>query len=294
MRVVEIRARTVDEAVAEALMALGASRDDVEVEVLDEGNKGLFGLLGAKQARVRVRLRDGAADDNASETGTAPGGIGDASSSGSGSSAVEPAAGPEKRQDREEDEVAPADAIPTDAAGAGFRPSESDEEKDDQPGAAAPAGPPDERRVARARSFLTGVLERMEVDAGLESRIDEDGTVHINIVGEDLGLVIGRRGQTLDALQFLVNQVANRGDGRRVRIVLDVEGYRARRAEALTALARRTAARVRRQGRKVALEPMNALERRVVHLALAAEKGVETYSEGEEPHRRVIIAPRGS
>ena len=287
MRVVEKTARTVEEAVAAALAALGASREQVEIEVLEEGNKGLFGLLGARQARVRVRLKE--EDEPAAVRAAANAGA--ATEAASPGEAIAPGGGGEP----------PESAMP--GPGAGQEPGEDpswaeawkeetagDGADAEEPGAAA--GPPDERRVARARTFLAGVLERMEVDAALESRIDEEGTVHINIVGGDLGLIIGRRGQTLDALQFLVNQVANRGEGRRVRIVLDAEGYRARRAEALAALARRMAARARRQGRKVALEPMNALERRIVHLALAGEAGVETYSEGEEPHRRVIIVPR--
>ncbi|HEY8417553.1 MAG TPA: RNA-binding cell elongation regulator Jag/EloR [Limnochordales bacterium] len=283
MRVVEKTARTVDDAVAEALAALGATRDEVEVEVLEEGNKGLFGLLGARQARVRVWLKE---------------------------RAPEPAAAVPAQPERAGGEAGPKasrGAKRTGWSGAGDNDDENriggraaelggdldgGLEEDEEEERTGPAGPPDERRVARARAFLTGVLERMEVDAALETSIAEDGTVQINIVGQDLGLIIGRRGQTLDALQFLVNQVANRGEGRRVRIVLDVEGYRARRVEALTALARRMAARARRQRRKVALEPMSAHERRIVHLALASEHGVETYSEGEEPYRRVIIAPR--
>ncbi|HEY8496748.1 MAG TPA: RNA-binding cell elongation regulator Jag/EloR [Limnochordales bacterium] len=275
MRVVEKSARTVDEAVAEALRELGASRDQVEIEVLEEGSKGLFGLLGAKQARVRVRVKEGVAGAAyAAVTAAAE----KAQTAGETGRAVDVAG------DAVEDADEGLDAE-WEVSG-DFAHEEASEE------AARPAGPPDEARVARARDFLSGVLERMDVDAALETRIDEDGTVHINIVGRDLGLIIGRRGQTLDALQFLVNQVANRGEGRRVRIILDAEGYRARRAEALSALARRMAARARRLRRKVALEPMNAVERRIVHLALADDPDVETYSEGEEPHRRVIIVPR--
>ncbi|OUM92761.1 MAG: hypothetical protein BAA04_05180, partial [Firmicutes bacterium ZCTH02-B6] len=231
MRVVEKSARTVEEAVAEALRELGANRDDVEVEILEEGSKGLFGLLGAKQAKVRVRLKDaggleaGAAGGGSERTGAVMAGAG--GDEEDGSNAAWEVDG-DLTGDFAEEEVVEEDA--------------------------RPAGPPDETRVARAREFLSGVLDRMEVDAALETRIDDDGTVYINIAGQDLGLIIGRRGQTLDALQFLVNQVANRGEGRRVRIILDAEGYRARRAEALTALARRMAAKARRLRRKVALE----------------------------------------
>lgn len=248
MRVVEKVGRTVDEAVQEALKQLGVSRQDVEIEVLEEGSKGLFGLLGARRARVRVELKPG----------------------------VEPVGTP-----REEE-------VPDDVPGL--------EEEVESLSAVQPTG--DEvkatidDKVSVAEEFLTGVLERMGVEAALETRLDEDNIVVINIAGEDLGLVIGRRGQTLDALQFLVNQVANKSGGARARIVLDAQGYRERRAEALAGLARRMAERARRERRKVTLEPMNALERRVVHLALANVPGVETYSEGQEPERRIVIAPR--
>jgi len=270
MRVIEKTARTVDEAIADALAELGARRDEVDIEILEEGNKGLFGLLGAKQARVRVSLKAQAESEAGQSAGQAAAWTGLRE-------AAKDASVLDEEEAVEEDDF---------EGGEAFGDGEELQEE------AAPAGPPDEARIARAREFLAGVLERMELDAALETRIDDDGTVHVNIVGQDLGLIIGRRGQTLDALQFLVNQVANRGEGRRIRVVLDAEGYRARRAEALTALARRMAAKARRLRRKVALEPMNALERRIVHLALADDAHVETYSEGEEPHRRVIIAPR--
>lgn len=285
MRVVEKTARTVDDAVAQALAALGATRDEVEVEVLEEGNKGLFGLLGARQARVRVWVKERSPEPAAGAPGQAGQGVGQAGPEAGGEARLAGARAARGREDEDGTQGRGAHS------GSGLEDGFEEQEEDER---SVPTGPADERRLARARAFLSGVLERMEVDAALETSIAEDGTVQINIVGQDLGLVIGRRGQTLDALQFLVNQVANRGEGRRLRIVLDAEGYRARRTEALTALARRMAARARRERRKVALEPMSAHERRIVHLALASERGVETYSEGEEPNRRVIIVPRES
>ncbi|MFS8628327.1 MAG: RNA-binding cell elongation regulator Jag/EloR [Limnochordales bacterium] len=263
MRVVEQVGRTVDEAVEAALRQLGVTRQDVEIEVLDEGSKGLFGLLGARKARVRVQLKAG----------------------------VTPAGSP--AAERGEETEPPA------GQAAKVEPEEADAELyDDEPPALAkgPLSAEDkatvDRKIAAAERFLTGVLERMGIEAALETRLDEDNLVFINIAGGDLGLIIGRRGQTLDALQFLVNQVANKSGGVWVRFVLDAQGYRERRARALAAMARRMAEKARRERRKVALEPMNALERRVVHLALADMPGIETYSEGEEPERRVIIAPR--
>jgi len=197
--------KTIEDAVECGLAELGVTRDRVRMTVLEQPSRGLFGLIGAREAKVELEVIPDAAEE--------------------------------------------------------------------------------------AEKFLREVAEAMRISVDIR-REDADGTIRFDLSGADLGIVIGRRGQTLDALQFLVNQVANRGEGRRIRVVLDAEGYRARRAEALTALARRMAAKARRLRRKVALEPMNALERRIVHLALADDAHVETYSEGEEPHRRVIIAPR--
>jgi len=135
-------------------------------------------------------------------------------------------------------------------------------------------------KVNAAREFLAGLLERMNVNAEIETEIGEDQLVYIRMSGRRMGVVIGRRGQTLDAIQYLVNLVANKLPGPRARIVLDAEGYRAKRAETLRNLATRLAAKAKSERRKTVLEPMNALERRIVHLALADDAEVETRSEG--------------
>ena len=142
------------------------------------------------------------------------------------------------------------------------------------------------------REFLAGLLERMNVSAEIETEIGEDQLVYMRMSGRRMGVVIGRRGQTLDAIQYLVNLVANKLPGPRARIVLDAEGYRDKRAETLRNLATRLAAKAKSERRKTVLEPMNALERRIVHLALADDTEVETRSEGEEPYRRVVILPK--
>lgn len=147
-------------------------------------------------------------------------------------------------------------------------------------------------KVNAAREFLAGLLERMNVSAEIETEIGEDQLVYIRMSGRRMGVVIGRRGQTLDAIQYLVNLVANKLPGPRARIVLDAEGYRDKRAETLRNLATRLAAKAKSERRKTVLEPMNALERRIVHLALADDTEVETRSEGEEPYRRVVILPK--
>ncbi len=147
-------------------------------------------------------------------------------------------------------------------------------------------------KVNAAREFLAGLLERMNVSAEIETEIGEDQLVYMRMSGRRMGVVIGRRGQTLDAIQYLVNLVANKLPGPRARIVLDAEGYRDKRAETLRNLATRLAAKAKSERRKTVLEPMNALERRIVHLALADDTEVETRSEGEEPYRRVVILPK--
>lgn len=148
-------------------------------------------------------------------------------------------------------------------------------------------------KVNAARGeFLAGLLERMNVSAEIETEIGEDQLVYMRMSGRRMGVVIGRRGQTLDAIQYLVNLVANKLPGPRARIVLDAEGYRDKRAETLRNLATRLAAKAKSERRKTVLEPMNALERRIVHLALADDTEVETRSEGEEPYRRVVILPK--
>ena len=134
----------------------------------------------------------------------------------------------------------------------------------------------------------------MGVKAEIAVEKGEDQLVYLRLSGRRMGVVIGRRGQTLDAIQYLVNLVANRLPGPRARIVLDAEGYRDKRAETLRNLAERLAEKAKSERRKTVLEPMSALERRIVHLALADDDEVETRSEGEEPYRRVVIVPKRS
>lgn len=208
MQTVETTGRTIEEAIAAALAELEADPSQVDVEVLDEGTKGLFGIIGSKQARVRVTRR----------------------------------------------------ATPEDKA----------------------------RKVA---AWLEEATRLMGVDVEASWRV-EDESIQVNLTGGGLGLVIGRRGQTLDALQYLAGMVGNREGGEWIRILVDAEGYRERREESLRGLALRTADKARRNRRRVVLEPMNAHERRIIHVSLQEEEGVSTYSEGTEPYRRVVIAPR--
>lgn len=148
-----------------------------------------------------------------------------------------------------------------------------------------------ETRAERVENFLGDICEAMEIGVHIDVHEDEN-YVHVDVTGQEAGILIGHHGQTLEALQYLCNLAASRAEEHGPRILLDVEGYRKRRTEALTKLAKRMAERAVRTGEPVALEPMSAQERRVIHLALQEQAGVMTVSEGEEPFRRVVIQPK--
>jgi spoIIIJ-associated protein len=219
-REIERSAPSVEEAVEAALEELGASEQEVSVEIVQEPRSGFLGV-GSQPAVVRVRLRA-------------------------------------RREDLSEDEL--------------------------------------EEQGEVAAEFLEGLLSRMGLRAGVDLEI-KDGTMYAEIAGEgpddeDMGLLIGRHGLTLEALQELTRLVVGRRTDSRCRVVVDVQGYRQRRRDRLVARAREAARRVARTGREVELEPMNAYERKVVHDAVAEVSGVTSSSRGEEPERRVVIRRR--
>lgn len=143
----------------------------------------------------------------------------------------------------------------------------------------------------RVRTFLFDMFQSMKMDVDLQIE-QKDEAIAINIVGKDLGILIGRRGDTLDAIQYLVNLVGNKNSDKRIRFVLDVEGYRSRREQTLQKLAVRLAEKVRRNGQEIVLEPMNPHERRVIHTTLQNNRFVYTSSKGDEPYRKIVITPK--
>ena len=148
----------------------------------------------------------------------------------------------------------------------------------------------DEAAVAKAKEFLQKVFVAMKIDVVMEKFVNtKEGSVTIRLHGDDMGILIGKHGQTLDSLQYLTNLVANKVSKDRIRVIIDVEDYRDRRMETLTRLARRLADKVRRDGDQVALEPMNPHERKIIHVALQGDRKVTTFSVGEDPNRYVII-----
>ena len=170
-------------------------------------------------------------------------------------------------------------------------PKQEKPDKTEKPRSAAPAAVVDESAdYAAIRSFLSGLLERMNVEAGIEIKPRDNGGVSVNLTGEGMGAIIGRRGETLDAIQHLTNYVVNRGSDKRLHINVDAESYRSKREESLTRLAEKMAEKAIKYKRSMALEPMNSYERHVIHTALQNYEGVTTSSTGVEPNRRVVVS----
>ncbi|WP_303297789.1 RNA-binding cell elongation regulator Jag/EloR [Mitsuokella multacida] len=251
--------RTVEAALEAAAADLGCAPASLEYTVLEQPSRGFLGLIGRKDARIRVRDIDGAA---VAET-----------------KAADPSADMAELETRLEEEVeetqvdASAKAASAKAAKAKDAVSLLEQEK-------------------RARKFLEDVFAAMKIEVELQRSETEEGIL-FQIEGESLGILIGKHGQTLDALQYLTNLAANRGvAGERLHVQLDIEGYRARREETLTRLAGHLAEKACRIGQEIHLEPMNRHERKIIHMALQDSRKVSTYSAGDEPRRYVVIVPR--
>ena len=267
MRVVEEFGRTVEEARLKAFRALGLrgepEADEVEVEVLDPGSPGDANGWAKKFARVRVTLHSDELLDDEDEDDLDD---------------------DEDLDDEDEDDLDDDEDLDDEDEDD----LDDDEDLDDEDEDDLDDEDLDEEAPA---DILEDLLDLMHLHASVEE--DEiDGNLHLNIVGPDLGVLIGKHGQTLDALQFILNLIVNQKAEERVRVVVDVGGYRARRERTLRELAVRTARRALEDQGPVSLEPMSPAERRIIHLTLADDTRVETYSQGEEPLRKVIVVPR--
>ena len=246
------------DALNKALKELGLEDDDVSIEVITRAKTGFLGI-GSCPAKIRVTY----------EVPDEPAPV-----------VEEPVAEPE----------APAEAVaepepveePTPASAAEPEPAEAPAE--------APVMEAEPERKEKIETFLTGLLERLEVPAEIKLQVNEAGIYQVELVGKNLGALIGRRGETLDAIQQLTNYAVNRGQSKRIRIHIDAENYRAKREESLQRLARKTAGKALKYRRNMMLEPMNAYERHVIHAALQSyNPAISTYSTGTEPNRRIVV-----
>jgi spoIIIJ-associated protein len=203
MKSVESSGKTIDEAILMAVAQLGVQRDNLEIEVLEEPVKGLFGIIGARDAKIRATVKKTLSD--------------------------------------------------------------------------------------QVKEFLMKMLELMKMEATIDI-VEKENQINIEIKGAGMGLLIGHRGETLDAIQYLVSLFINKETGEYKRVIVDTENYRSKREETLKKLAKRLAHKVAKTRKKVTLEPMNPYERRIIHSTLQNDQYVKTYSEGEEPFRRVVIS----
>lgn len=267
LKYMEFTAKTEDEAIAKGLAYLGMDRDDVSVEILERGKTGFLGI-GSVPAKVKLTYE---APDEPEPAPVPP--------------VVEEKSAPAPKAERS----APRMERPTPPR-AEPRPQPQSAPKAAPAQPAAPKGEPVDDDVAAAIvKFQTGLFEHMGVEA--KPLVTRDGdTYQVVLEGENMGALIGHRGETLDAVQQLTGYAVNRGRSHRVRIHVDAEGYRARREESLNRLARKTAGKVVKYRRNITLEAMNAYERHVIHTALQDYPGVSTFSTGTEPNRRTVVA----
>ena len=292
IKFIDVTGKTEDEAIQSALAQLKMDRDDVSVEILERAKAGFLGI-GSAPARVRVSYDDGKAEEvKPVEKPAAP----------KPEKKVEPASAPkavpmyapevlqkkEPRAAKEERSGRPAREERRERAPR----AERAERPAPQPKPIVDLGEEcRDEKSEQIRSFLKGLLEHMDSAAEIKIYESEKGRYKVYLEGEKLGALIGRRGETLDAIQQLTNYSINRGSEKnRVRVQVDAENYREKREQSLERLAEKVAGKVTKYRRNVTLEPMNAYERHVIHTALQDTPGVTTFSIGTEPNRRVVVS----
>lgn len=292
----EYKAKSIEEALERALNEMMLTRDDIEYEVITQPSNGFLGI-GRRDAVIRVKkkvieeLKDIVADIKEERRAAQP-------EAEQAKPAAEPASQAPVAKEAPVEEAAPKVAVQETAAE-----SEAVAETvvDEEPQATesfadkAPQKAVD-KKVALAeaeekgKAFLAKIFTEMGLDVTIDVK-EKNGYLTFDLKGKNLGILIGRRGDTLDSLQFLLNLVINDKNGAKIKGIIDIENYRAKREETLIGLSHKLAAKARKTGQKVVLEPMNPQERRIIHMALQNDRRVSTYSEGEEPYRKVVIVP---
>lgn len=293
MDMIKITAKTLDEAITKASIELGTTSDNLDYQVIEKGSNGLFGIFGAKPVVIQVKKKKESSLDDIFE---------------------EPKK--EKQPKREDRPKRPAPAEKKEERPAKAAAPKAPAPKNPAPKAPAQKAPvsrqpvkvPEERTEAAkletgkkvidaaaceasARNFLNQMFAAMNMEVDIQISFDEsEKELCVDMSGADMGILIGKRGQTLDSLQYLVSLVVNKDCEGYVRVKLDTENYRARRKETLETLARNISYKVKRTKKPVSLEPMNPYERRIIHAALQNDRYVVTRSEGEEPFRHIVIS----
>ncbi|MBR5380945.1 MAG: protein jag [Clostridia bacterium] len=325
MKTIEASGKTVEEALSAGLKQLGCDLSQVTHEVIDRGSPGLFGMFG-RLARVKITVKEEPREEDEFSTEMpvislspdqpARKGKKDAPKEDKPANAPKAEKKPKKEAPKAESETEKPEAQSEEKAPAAEAPAKAPkqrrerpkkEKKEKQPAPAASAAeaetavqltpvrefpPLDVEKLGedgkKAYEFISNITRLMNVEVEIRL-LEEENQVFVDITGDTLGVLIGRRGDTLDAVQYLTSLYVNRDKSEYTRVTIDVEHYRAKREETLVRLANRMANRARKSGRRVVLEPMNPYERRVLHSALQNDPYVQTHSEGEDPYRRVII-----
>ncbi|MBE8955166.1 MAG: Jag N-terminal domain-containing protein [Quinella sp. 2Q5] len=269
--VIEITGKTVEEAIQAAAVKLGVDVSELAVEVLETPSKRLFGLLGETPAKIRATVK---IPEPVAETVEPV------------AEAVEPVA---ETVEPVAETVEPVAETVEPVVETVEPVAETVEPVAETVG--EPELPDHDRIIAAAKNFLQNVFATMDLEVTINVTEENDDTYLLDLVGKNLGVLIGKRGQALDALQYLLNLSVNRATDAKVHFIIDVEGYRRRREDALIKLARGVAERAIKTRRDVRLEPMNRHERKIIHTALQDNDRVETHSSGEEPYRYVIVTP---
>lgn len=282
---IRVSAKTLDDAITEALIQLGVTSDKLEYEVIEKGSAGFLGI-GMKQAVIEAwRKEEKEPEPDIKEI------IKEEISLKPEEENVKKDPVQPKKEKKEKAPAAEKKEKPVKEKPVKEK-VEKEETADSTP---APVkekqelAKVEEQTIKAVEEFVQDTLKAMNMAVEITSSIDEDGALCIDMKGEHMGILIGKRGQTLDALQYLANRVANKHQDGYVRVKLDTENYRARREETLKHLAKNIAHKVKRNRRPVALEPMNPYERRIIHSALQSDPYVTTHSEGEEPYRKVVV-----
>lgn len=310
MRSTVISAKTVEECVNKALDKLQANRNEVNIEVINEAKQGFLGLFGAKDAVVRVSLKDDVkekgtddfvknilnSDSNSVETEQK-----EDTKVVEDKKVVEEVEETKSTEDDKEEIVEKSvkpvkpveaeEAKETEEAEEAVKSEETEETEEEQDTEPDVTIDRNDELFITSKNFLKQMIEDMGIDCDIESRT-EGNMIKFNIMcseESDIGIIIGKRGETLDSLQYIVNLVTNRNSDTYIRVILDCNQYRSKRERSLQKLARRLADKAVQTGRDIKLEPMNPYERRIIHTYLQNDEKVNTFSQGNEPNRRVII-----
>ena len=292
MDYITVSAKNLDDAITEALIQLGVTSDNLDYIVIEKGSAGFLGI-GMKQAVIKARRK--VQEPEIEEVVVKEESVKEEPVKKEKSFKSEKSSKPAKKEKNDkhkkyEKHVKKDKPVVKEAVKETVNEPVKAEVKEVPEKKETELAKVEDVTIKACEKFITDVLNAMNMgEVKVTSCIDEEGALSINMEGDNMGILIGKRGQTLDSLQYLANRVANKMQDGYVRVKLDTEDYRRRRKETLDNLAKNIASKVKRTRRTVSLEPMNPYERRIIHSALQADPAVSTHSEGEEPYRRVVV-----